>query len=330
MGDVYDRKKRPFCVYKLLFTYTDDDNQLTMPEIISKLESDYGIFSERKAIYDDIKMLQSLGFDISYSGGRDGGYSLISREFELSQLKLLVDTVQSSKFLTEKQSKELISKLSSLTSKRQADQLKRHVFISNRAKGENKSVYQSVDLINKAINENKQISFKYFNWNEKKEMVLKHGGERYMVSPWEMTINEEKYYLIAYDGKSGKLKHYRVDKMLDCRITDCKREGKDVTEFLDLGEYTKNMFYMFGTGSTELVRISCPNSLAGVIIDRFGVDISMIKENDERFIAAVHIDISPQFFGWLFGLSSNVRIVSPEWAKNEYKKMLASSLESVE
>ncbi len=329
MSELYDRKKRPICLYQLLFNYTDDDNSLTMADIISRLESEYGILTERKAIYDDIKMLQYLGADINYSAEKGGGYSLLSREFEISQLKLLVDTVQSSKFLTEGQSKELISKLSALTSKRQAEQLKRHVYISGRAKNENKAVFSSVDLINRAINENKQITFKYFNWNEKKEKVLRHNGEYYVVSPWEMTINEEKYYLIAYDAKADKLKNYRVDKMLDCDILDSPRLGKHLTEQLDLAEYTLSLFGMFGSGKPELVRVSLPNELAGVIIDRFGSDVSMHPDGEDRFIFSARVAISPQFFGWLFGLSSKAVIISPESAVTKYKEMLRSSFESI-
>lgn len=330
MSELYDRKKRPICLYRLLFDYTDDDSGLSMADIISRLENEYGITTERKAVYDDIKMLQHLGVDINYSAEKGGGYSLLSREFEISQLKLLVDTVQSSKFLTEGQSKELISKLSSLTSKRQAEQLKRHVYISGRAKNENKAVFSSVDLINRAINENKQISFKYFNWNEKKEKIKRHGGEDYIVSPWEMTINEEKYYLIAYDSKADKLKNFRVDKMLDCHIVDSARMGKHLTEQLDLAEYTMTLFGMFGSGTPELVRVSLPNELAGVIIDRFGTDVSMFPDGCDRFIFSARVAVSPQFFGWLFGLSSNAVIISPKSAVEKYKEMLKSALSCIE
>lgn len=329
MSDLYDRKKRPICLYQLLFDYTDDENSLTMADIISRLENEYSIVAERKAIYDDIKMLQHLGADINYSSEKGGGYSLLSREFEISQLKLLVDTVQSSKFLTEGQSKELISKLSALTSKRQAEQLKRHVYISGRAKNENKAVFSSVDLINRAINENKQITFKYFNWNEKKEKVFRRDGEEYVVSPWEMTISEEKYYLIAYDAKSDKLKNYRVDKMINCRLLDDCRLGKHLTEQLDLGEYTMSLFGMFGAGNPELVRISFPNDLAGVIIDRFGSDVSIHPHGDDRFIISVRVAVSAQFFGWLFGLSTKAKIISPEKAANQYKQMLEGALDSI-
>ena len=327
MSDISERKKRPICLYNILRKHTDEDNSLTMSQILTRLYEDYGIDAERKSIYDDIETLVALGADIELTKGKSSGYRLLSREFELSQLKLLVDTVQSSKFLTEEKSRELIEKISSLASKHQGAELKRHVYISGRAKTENKEIYYNIDLINRAINEKKQIRFRYFNWNEKKEKVFRRGGGYYVLSPWEMTVSEEKYYLIAYDSENETFKHFRVDKMTGCEIVDALSEccGKDHDS--DLGEYTNRMFGMFGSGKNELVVMRTPVDLAGVIIDRFGMGVSMIPTGDGYFNAAVKVCISRQFYGWLFGLSGEIKIESPEYVKNEYEEMLRGALE---
>ncbi len=329
MSDVSERKKRTICVYNILRKHTDEDNSLTTSDILARLYEDYGIEAERKSVYDDIEVLCSLGADIELTKGKGAGYRLLSREFELSQLKLLVDTVQSSKFLTEEKSRELIEKISSLASRHQASDLKRHVYISGRAKSENREIYYNIDLINRAINDKRQIKFKYFNWNERKEKVFRRGGEYYVLSPWEMTVSEEKYYLIAYDPAAGVLKHFRVDKMVGVEVTDEPSNYKDIKAIEnDLGEYTGRMFGMFGSGKDELVVIRVPNELAGVMIDRFGTSVSMLPDDEGYFNLAVRVCLSRQFYGWVFGLSENIKILSPDYVAKEYEKMLESSIKS--
>ena len=329
MSDVSERKKRTICVYNILRKHTDEDNSLTTSDILARLYEDYGIEAERKSVYDDIEVLCSLGADIELTKGKGAGYRLLSREFELSQLKLLVDTVQSSKFLTEEKSRELIEKISSLASRHQASDLKRHVYISGRAKSENREIYYNIDLINRAINDKRQIKFKYFNWNERKEKVFRRGGEYYVLSPWEMTVSEEKYYLIAYDPAAGVLKHFRVDKMVGVEVTDEPSNYKDIKAIEnDLGEYTGRMFGMFGSGKDELVVIRVPNELAGVMIDRFGTSVSMLPDDEGYFNLAVRVCLSRQFYGWVFGLSGNIKILSPDYVAKEYEKMLESSIKS--
>lgn len=329
MSDISERKKRPICLYNILRKHTDENNALSMAQILTRLYEDYGIEAERKSIYDDIETLVALGADIELTKGKTSGYRLLSREFELSQLKLLVDTVQSSKFLTEEKSRELIEKISSLASRHQGAELKRHVYISGRAKTENKEIYYNIDLINRAINEKKQIRFRYFNWNEKKEKVFRRNGDYYVLSPWEMTVNEEKYYLIAYDSEQETFKHFRVDKMTGCEMTEelsvCCGQSHDN----DLGEYTNRMFGMFGSGKNELVVLKVPVELAGVIIDRFGMGVSMLPSGQGYFNAAVKVCISRQFYGWLFGLSGETSIVSPDYVKKEYEEMLKSAIDKL-
>ena len=329
MSDVSQRKKKTICVYNILRKHTDEDHSLTMNGIQTRLWEDYGIDAERKGIYDDIEVLRSLGADIELVKGRSSGYKLLSREFELSELKLLVDTVSSSKFLTEQKSRKLIQTLGTLCSNHQALELKRHVYITGRAKSENKEIYYNIDLINRAINEKKKIRFKYFNWNEKKERVFRKNGEYYVLSPWEMTVSEEKYYLIAYDSDEGILKHFRVDKMVGCEMTSESSVCRDGTCGADdLGEYTGRMFGMFGSGRDELVVLRMPVSFAGVVIDRFGKDVNMLTDSEGYFNVAVKVCVSRQFYGWLFGLSQDISIVSPQSVKNEYEKMLFATYDT--
>ena len=329
MSTTSDRKKRPICLYKILYKYTDEENSITMGEILERLRSDYGIDAERKSIYDDLRVLEALGADIDLrvGSGSDTGYRLLSREFELSQLKLLVDTVQSSRFLTENKSRELIEKISALASKHQGAELKRHVYISGRVKSENREIFYNIDLINRAINEKRKIRFRYFNMNEKKEKVFKRDGGYYTLSPWEMTVSEEKYYLIAYDSEAETFKHFRVDKMTGCEISD---EPAFCSELInqgeDVAEYTGRMFGMFGSGRDELVVLRVPASLAGVMIDRFGSSVNMIPEKEGYFTIAVKVCISRQFYGWIFGLSGDIRILSPKRAAKEYEDMLNTAL----
>ena len=331
MSDISQRKKKTICVYNILRKHTDEDNSLTMNQILTRLYEDYGIQAERKGIYDDIEVLRSLGADIELEKGKSSGYRLLSREFEISQLKLLVDTVGSSKFLTEQKSRELIEKLGTLCSKHQASQLKRHVYITGRAKSENREIYYNIDLINKAINDKRKIRFKYYNWNEKKERVFRKNGEYYLLSPWEMTVSEEKYYLIAYDSDAMMLKHFRVDKMVECEVTDIPSEcGDEPRTTQELGEYTGRMFGMFGSGRDELVVLRVPNELAGVVIDRFGSGVTMIASGKEHFNVAVRVCVSRQFYGWLFGLSEDISIQSPESVAKEYEKMLKDAVERLQ
>ncbi len=331
MSDLSHRKKRPLCVYRILYKYTDEENALTTGQILQLLFEEYGIEAERKSVYDDIQVLESLGADIELRKGKgnDMGYKLLTREFELSQLKLLVDTVQSSRFLTEEKSRELIEKITSLASKHQGAELRRHVNINGRVKSENREIYYNIDLINRAINEKKKIKFKYFNLNEKKEKIYRRGGEYYHLSAWEMTVSEEKYYLIAYDSLAGTFKHFRVDKMEKCQITDEASECDKIPKSAgDVVEYTGRMFGMFGSGKNELAVLRVPAELAGVIIDRFGSSVNMIPEKDGFFTVAVKVCISRQFYGWIFGLSEKIEIISPEYVKKEYGELLKNAMEN--
>lgn len=295
---------------KILLERTDETHGITISEIIDTLAG-YDISAERKSLYDDIENLRVYGLDIiGTQENRKYFYHIGNRQFEIAELKLLVDSVQSAKFITEKKSNELIKKIEGLASKYEASQLQRQVFVAGRVKTMNESIYYNVDRIHNAIAENSKITFQYFQWNVEKKMELRHNGMVYEVSPWSLMRDDEKYYLIAYDSDKKIIKHFRVDKMLNINSNSKCREGKQAFKSFDMAAYTRKMFGMYG-GKEERVRIECDNSFAGVMIDRFGKDISMIRLDDKKFAVNVEVAVSRQFLAWIIGLGEGVMITEP-------------------
>lgn len=306
-----NQKLKIMYLMKILLDRTDETHSITMPEIIDALEA-YGISAERKSLYNDIENLRVYGLDvIGVQEDRTYSYHIGNRQFELAELKLLVDSVQSAKFITKKKSNELIKKIESLASKYEASQLHRQVFVAGRVKTMNESIYYNVDSIHAAIAGNSRITFKYFKWNVDKDMELRHDGALYEVSPWLLSWNDGYYYLIAYDSVKGIIKHFRVDKMLYIKSNGRKREGEKVFNSLDMAAYTGKMFGMYG-GEDERVRLECDNALAGVMIDRFGKDIPLIRLDDKKFAVNVEVAVSRQFLAWIIGLGEGVKIVGPQ------------------
>ncbi len=305
-----NQKIKILYLMRILLTRTDDRHGLTLEELTAAL-SEYGIEAERKTLYDDLDTLRVFGLDIEKRKSQTVTYHVVSRTFELPELKFLVDAVQSSKFITRKKSNELIKKLASLTSRQEAQQLERHVYVANRIKTMNESIYYIVDDLHRAMNENVQITFQYFNWNEQKERILRHDGARYQVSPWALTWDDENYYLIGYDAAEEKVKHYRVDKMLKIQLTQEKRDGAALFEDFDMALYAKKTFGMFG-GLEEEVILHCHNRLAGIIIDRFGQDVFLHKVSDTHFEAHIKVQTSPHFYTWTMNFGSDLTVAAPD------------------
>jgi predicted DNA-binding transcriptional regulator YafY len=320
------QKLRILKLLEILNRKTDEGHQMTSAELICDLERQ-GIEADRKTVYDDLQALEDSGYDLIRSKGKKGGVRLLSRDFALSEVKMLVDAVQSSRFITESKSRELTKKLGNLVSMHQEKALARHFYNGNRVKSDNKAILYAVDAINEAINSGTEISFYYWNWNHEKQKVYRHGKQLYTVSPWELTIDDNNYYLIAYDEKSESLRHYRVDKMANVTPTETPRKGKEKTAHLSLPEYRAPQFGMFG-GESVTVKIKAPLNLAGVFIDRFGQDVILQKESDELLTVRTKISPSPQFYGWLFGLGQGVSVTEPPEIKEEYEKRLQSALDS--
>ena len=290
---------------------TDDEHALTLQEIIAKLAA-VNITADRKTLYNDFEDLRQFGFDIiAQQRDRTTYYHLGEREFELPELKLLVDSVQAAKFITTRKSRELIRKLERYTSIYQAAQLQRQVYIAGRVKAMNESIYYNIDRLHSAINAGIQIRFQYGQWNLNKEMELRRGGDWYQVSPWALTWDDEKYYLVAYDADADMIKHYRVDKMLRIKALDEPRQGKKAFEAFDMALYSKSVFGMF-TGEETTITLEAENHMVGVIIDRFGKDINLAPVSDTHFQATVNVIASPQFIGWIVALGKSIRIVAPD------------------
>lgn len=305
---------------RIMLEKTDEDHALTLAQIIAELEA-RGVTAERKSLYTDFAdMTDKLGIEILKEQiGRDTFYHVGNRDFELAEVKLLIDATQSSKFITEKKSKELIKKLKTFVSEHQAKQLDRQVYVQGRAKTMNESTYYNVDDLHKAIGENKKISFKYYRWNINKKLEERNHGIVFTVSPWALTWDDENYYLVAFDDYDQKIKHYRVDKMKQITLLEEKRAGKDEFNGFDMAAYSKMNFGMY-SGRKENVKIEFNNYMVGVFIDRFGKDISIIPISDTTSYTRVDVAISPQFFAWILSLGGEVKITGPERIVEEMKE----------
>lgn len=322
------QKLKLLYIIKLLTENTDENHPASTTDIIAYLDAN-GIHSERKSIYDDIEKLCDFGYDIVQVRSRlGGGYYMASREFELAELKLLVDAVQSSRFITSRKSRSLIKKLELLAGKQDAGKLQRQVYVAGRIKTENESIYYNIDNIHRAIQENRQISFQYLDWNLNKELVPCVGGKR-KVSPWALIWREENYYLAAYDGVDGIMKHYRVDKMGHVDVLKDEREGLEQFEMVDPAVYTNLTFGMF-SGDEETVTLQFPNRLIGVVLDRFGREADIRPMTDRVFRIRVRVAVSGQFFGWLAGIGREAVIVSPAAVKEQYQGWLTDIVKTMQ
>lgn len=324
MAKSSNQKLKVLYLLNIMKELTDENHGLTIMQILEELQK-YGIRAERKSIYGDFEALRDFGLTIEKRTGKNVTYHLAERDFELPELKLLVDAVQSSKFITHKKSSTLIKKIEGLTSKYEAQQLQRQVFVANRIKTMNESIYYVIDEIHRAISDDKKISFKYFEWNMKKERQYKRNGKIYMVSPWALTWDDENYYMIAFDDESSIIKHYRVDKMHGLKITDKRRMGAELFENFDMALYSKKTFGMYG-GRDEQVTLRCKDKMAGVIIDRFGQDVIMYEAGEEQFEVSVRVSVSPLFLTWIMNFGGDIKILSPQSVIDDYVKLAKAAL----
>ena len=315
-----NQKLKTLYLMKILLEKTDEENTMTVNEMIAELEK-YGITAERKSIYDDLEALRQYGIDITSRKTRTTDYFVGNRIFELPELKLLVDAVQCSKFITHRKSNELIKKIENLASKHQAMLLQRQVYVANRVKTVNESIYYNVDKLHTAIAENKQVSFRYFEYTVNKEKKFRKDGEKYRVSPYALSWDDENYYLITFSEKYGDFTHYRVDKMTDIEITDQVRTKLPDDEHFNVADYSKKVFNMFG-GEEETVKLQFDISLVNVVIDRFGKDIPIEKAEENNFVVRIKVAVSSAFFAWVFQFGDKVKVLSPESVVERYTENL--------
>ena len=306
MPRVFNQKIKILYLMRIFLEQTDEEHPMSVKELIAYLNS-LGISAERKTVYDDIETLRNFGMDILNRREHPAGFYLASREFELPELRLLVDAVQSSRCITNGKSRQLIRKLESLASVYESRQLRRQGFAENRIRPINENVYYSIDMIQRALTEDRQISFQYCEWTVEKKLRPENEGERYSVSPWGLVWQNEEYYLITYDEKCGRVKQYQVDKLQQIRIEKEVRRGREFFENYDIGELTSRTFGMFG-GREVTICLEAHNRLVGVVLDRFGRDIMIHRKDPEHFKTLVRVNISDQFFGWIASLGTDAVI----------------------
>lgn len=317
------QKLKPLYIMNDLLQNSDEEHPITVSQLISHLGS-HGISAERKSIYSDIEALQYFGLDIVQTGsGRSCGYYVAHRNFELPELKLLVDSVQSSKFITHKKTATLIKKIETLASIHEAQLLNRQVFVKNRIKTMNESIYYNVDEIHNGISKNRKIRFLYFEYNVQKERQYRRNGAYYVVSPFALTWDDENYYMVAYDSDAAMIKHYRVDKMEKISVLEENRDGLEAYQALDMAIYARKTFGMF-TGQEENVVLRFENHLVGAVLDRLGRDVFIIPDGPDHFTVRTDVIVSPQFFAWVFGFGDSAQVVGPQAVVDKMREQIQS------
>ncbi|MCR4804777.1 MAG: WYL domain-containing protein [Clostridia bacterium] len=321
MAGSENQKLKLLHLYKILLEETDEDHPLTTPQILERLAAK-GIRAERKSIYADLDALQEV-FDVDIvRSGRKGCY-IASRDFDLAELKMMTDSVLSSRFITQTRTTELVEKIRGLASRYQRRQLTGRLYVADRVKSMNASVYNSVDTIASAISGDRKISFRYFTYDWRKEKQYHHDGEQIVVSPFELVWDNEFYYLVAFADGTKSLRHYRVDRMENIRTqTKQPREGREAFAGAKVQTYSKRMFSMY-SGEEVNVTLRFANQLSGVVIDRFGKDVILAPDGEGHFRMSATVAVSPQFYGWLFGLGADAQILAPADVREAYKDMLA-------
>ncbi len=315
------KKLRILYLAQFLTEQSDEEHPVTLQEILEHLAR-CGISADRKSIYDDVEQLRLYGMDVLTVKGAHFGYYLGQRDFQLPELKMLIDVVQASPFLTANKSMELITKLEKLASRPQAHQLRRQVYVMNRVRTDNERLYYTVDGINTAINAGRQVTFRYFDWTAGGTKVYRRGGALYTADPVALCVDRH-YYLVAYDGALGDYRHYRVDRMDSLTVTDAPRSP--LPEGFDLGQYVRTVFDMYN-GETRTVKLRFARHLTNVVTDRFGTDAHIISEGD-GFALTAQVEVGPTFFGWLFQLGAEAELAGPADVRQQFADYCRQVLE---
>lgn len=315
-------KQKLIRLLEILIKNTDSEHGLTISEIIDKLSA-YGISAERKSLYDDFFVLEEMGVPVYKTKAKQTRYYIDSFIFELAELKMLVDAVQSSKFITAKKSRDIISRLESFTSVHHSRELSRQVYVEDRVKTANPAAVYTVDTVHTAINSDSRLAFHYFEYDTEKKKRLRRGGEFYTVSPLALIWSEENYYLVAYEEHADKIKHFRVDKMLDVALIDEKRTKNEICSLFNPSDYQRKNFAMYG-GAEQLVTLECRERLAGVMIDRFGTEPTFHK-TEFGFRFSIRVMVSPTFFAWVMGFGDEIKILAPTSLRGEMREILSKT-----
>ena len=315
-------KRRLLLILQLLYKKSDEEHPISSVEIVEYLSKE-GITIDRKTLASDIKLLSDMNYDIVTIKSSPNKYFWGNRNFEIPELKMLIDAVSSSRFITKKKSEELIQKIAALAGDSQYEHMNRHIVATGRAKSDNKRIYYIVDTITDAINQKKKIQFKYTEYNADKEKVFRHDGEIYTLSPYVLYWNEDYYYVVGYSDKREVVTAFRVDRLHNPKVIDEEAVAKPKNFNVD--DYANKIFKMFD-GEDVVVELECDNSLMKYIVDHYGLDIETRRNTDDTFIAKVPATLSPTFYGWVFQFAGQMKIVSPDKAVIEFKKILESQL----
>lgn len=321
MAKSENQKLKLLYIRDFLRQNTDEAHPASVQRLIDYLASK-GIHAERKSIYDDVRTLNEYGTEVLYRRGRDGGYYVSQRDFELPELKLLVDAVLSSRFLSPKRSAALIKKIAALSGEHGSELLRRDVVLAGRLKTTEEEGFANVDAIHEAIQKNSRIAFRYFDWGT--DLKKKYRAGEYVASPYALLWDDENYYLIAHTEKHG-LTHYRVDKMEAIRLTGEARVFTEETKKFDPAAYSREVFGMY-RGERKRIKLRFENALAGVVIDRFGRDIMLIPDGKDHFTLTVDVSVSPNFLGWIAGFGGRASVVFPQSVVDEYRALCRAAL----
>lgn len=316
-----NKKLKLLYLVRFLQEETDEQHPKTLQDMLSYLAA-HGITAERKSVYDDLELLSLYGMDVQSVRGKTYGYFLGQRDFQLPELKLLIDVVQSSPFLTQSKSMELINKLEHLTSRPNARQLRRQVYVLGRVRTHNEQLYYAVDGLHTAINDDRQVTFRYFDWQPDGSKAYRRDGALYRVDPVALCVDRH-YYLVSYDPAIEDYRHYRVDRMEGLTVTDTPRDP--LPEGFDLGRYVKTIFDMYN-GRTETVRLRFDRALTNVVIDRFGAD-AHIRPDGGSVVVSAPVEVGPTFFGWLAQFGPQAELLSPEDVRQEFAAHCRTTLE---
>ena len=320
-----DSRLRLFYLYRILEQYTDEDHPLTTNQLRKLMEEKHGIPMHRTTMYDDIERLKSAGVFIHCYRAKANQYYLESRKFELPELKLLIDAVESSRFMTEEQSRRLVEKLVTLTSATNAEKLKRNLYVSGRVKAPNKQIFYIVDAINEAINSGRRISFQYIDYNSRKQEIFRNNGNFYTVSPFSLIWNGDYYYLVGYYHEKEDIRTFRVDRIKEQPIV-LEEAADQAPEDFDITRYTREVFRMYDTEEAVPVTLVCDNEVMKGVLDAFGRDIKVKRVDKDHFRTTVMVCTSPTFYGWVFQWGGKVRIEGPGEVAAQYKQVAQMAL----
>ena len=315
-------KQRPFRLLKYLYENTDEEHPVSTTELVRIFVAE-DAHAKRKTVKDDIDVLVGEGFDVVTVRGRNNSFFLGTRKFELPEVKLLIDAVSSSRFISAEKSETLINKLTDMVSRHQAEKVCRHLYTAEHVKADNKQIYYIVDAVTDAINEGKKIRFQYFDYDGKKEKCLRHDGAEYSVSPYALVWDDSHYYMCGYSDAKQMIVNYRVDRMCNTEIKDEKAVA--LPEGFSMDDYVRKQFHMFAGDETEVI-LECRDDMMKYIIDQFGEEVETRKVSEDTFQAKVHVADSPTFYGWVFPFEGKIQIVEPEEIREKYHEMVKSAV----